>query len=519
MQGPLIRCAKAMGLDTIVVDADRYAPMAELATWFFPIDLKDKEKIASLARGIAQKGGLSGVVTAGTDFSASAAFVAEKLGLPGCGYEAALRASDKEKMRRCFRDAGLPSPDFVVAGEAPKKSAIPFAYPLVIKPVDNMGARGCRRVDTDAELKTAVNKALEFSRSKRVIIESYMEGPEFSLDAIVYQGGVTICGFADRHIYFPPYFVEMGHTMPSNLEQSQQDEIINVFIRGIRALGIKNGAAKGDLKLTLNGPMIGEIAARLSGGYMSGWTYPYASGADPSQAAICIALGLPPQGLRTSRAWTSAERAFLSIPGAVRRLQGIDEAKAVPYVKDIFVRAAPGLEMSFPENNISKGGNIISCAPDREAAVNAAETGARKLLIQLEAPHPLTRAFLAAKKNTFPPSAYSLDRARQNALKKIPETNMAGAEKHLKPDELSRRNARLEHARIYPLPALLESDLRGDYCGRGVLESLDAVRDLLGLSLPLGTEPPFLGRSFWSALVRGGYQGACYYAECTALGR
>ncbi|MDR2767623.1 MAG: ATP-grasp domain-containing protein, partial [Treponema sp.] len=492
MQGPLIRCAKSMGLEAAVVDGDPRAPMAELATWFFPIDLKDKEKIASLAEGLAKKGGLSGVVTAGTDFSLSVAHVAEKLGLPGVSAETALKASDKEKMRECFRAASLPSPDFVVLAEAPQK--LRFGFPVVVKPADNMGARGCRRADTEAELKAAFKDALEFSRSSRVIVEEYMEGPEFSLDAIVYQGEITICGFADRHIFFPPYFIEMGHTLPSNLEQSQKDAITDVFIRGIRALGIQNGAAKGDIKLTLKGPMIGEIAARLSGGYMSGWTCPYASGADPVRAAICVALGVPPQGLKPVRGWTSAERAFLSIPGIIRRIQGIDEARAVPHVKDLFLVASPGLEMRFPENNVSKGGNVISAAPDRESAVAAAENAARCVLLQLEAPNPLTKAFLAGKKAAFPPSAYVLDKALQKQLRTIPETKMSGASDHLKPNELSRRNACLERASVYPCPGLLDSAQRGDYIGRRPGESLGAVRDLLGLSLPLGTEAPFLGR-------------------------
>ncbi|MDR2768040.1 MAG: hypothetical protein LBB82_06905, partial [Treponema sp.] len=112
-----------------------------------------------------------------------------------------------------------------------------------------------------------------------------------------------------------------------------------------------------------------------------------------------------------------------------------------------------------------------------------------------------------------------LDKALQKQLRKIPETNMSGASDHLKPNELSRRNACLERASVYPFPGLLDSAPRGDYIGRRPGESLGAVRDLLGLSLPLGTEAPFLGRSFWAALIRGGYQGACYYAECTAKDR
>jgi biotin carboxylase len=224
MQGPAIRTAKAMGLFTVAVDADPQAPCVSLADRFEQIDLKDKEGIEALGRSLRNQGGLGGIMTAGTDFSATAAWAAEKLGLPGIPYEAALNASDKERMRRCFKNAGLPSPEFTSLSEVPAQwplaaSSSPAAYPLVVKPVDNMGGRGCRRVNRFEELQAAVKEALGFSRSRRAIAETFMEGPEFSVDAVVYGEKITICGLADRHIFFPPYFIEMGHTMPTVIEK------------------------------------------------------------------------------------------------------------------------------------------------------------------------------------------------------------------------------------------------------------------------------------------------------------
>ncbi|MDR1308224.1 MAG: ATP-grasp domain-containing protein [Treponema sp.] len=510
MQGPAIRRAREMGLETVVIDGDPQAPLAGEADRFEPVDLKDIRAIEKLARTLTEEGGLDGVMTAGTDFSASVAWTAEKLGLPGISCETALDASDKERMRRRFEEAGLPSPAFVIlTGPAP--AALPFPFPAVVKPVDNMGARGCRRVDSLEELGAAAAEALRFSRSGRVIVEEFMEGSEFSLDAVVYRGAVTICGVADRHIFFPPYFIEMGHTMPAAVSPEDRDALTGLFIRGIRALGIDNGAAKGDIKLTPKGPMIGEIAARLSGGYMSGWTYPYASGADPARGAVCVALGLPPAGLEPVRNWTSAERAFISIPGVVRDICGLDRARAVPGVRDLFLRTAPGRRLFFPENNVSKAGNVISAAPDRGTAAAAAESAARAVLIRLQAPDKETETFLSGPVEPFPPPAFSFD---PELLAVVPETAPG---------------APAEPVTLFPFPALTGSDKR-DYQGRTVAETLDAVRELTALALPEytgvfpaggsgeeGSPSPgrrILGREFWRALIRGGYQGAVYYVDC-----
>jgi biotin carboxylase len=500
-----------MGLETVAVDGDPRAVNAALADRFECVDLRDREGIEALGRSLRETGGLGGIMTAGTDFSATVAWVAERLGLPGISPEAALNASDKERMRCCFKKARVPSPDFRILREAPPADyELPFGYPAVVKPVDNMGSRGCRRVDNPAELKAAVPGALRFSRSGRVIVEEYMEGPEFSVDAILYRGEITICGLADRHIFFPPYFIEMGHTMPTQVEGETAEALLRVFADGVRALGLLEpsaaGAAKGDLKLTPRGPMIGEIAARLSGGYMSGWTYPYSSGVEPTLGAIHAALGRAPEGLQPRLSRTSAERAFISIPGTVRSIRGLAEARALPRVKDLFLRVEPGTAVRFPENNVTKCGNLITAAPGRAEACAAAEEAVRRILIRLEAPNDETDRFLAAgpsPESRFPPDAFPVSGEILARLAELPETE-AGA-----PDPA-------DGPALIPFPAFTRSGL-GDYVGRTPEESLEAVRSLTGFPLP----PPspdkpgrlVLGRSFWAALIRGGCQGGAYIVD------
>lgn len=273
MQGPAIKAAKTLGYKTFVVDADDSAVCVQEADVFKKIDLKAKEEIAEYANNIPD---LKAVFTAGTDFSASVSYVSEKCGLNAHSFDAAVNASNKLVMRGCFDKAGVPSPKFIKVTEE-NFTKPDFEYPFVVKPCDNMGGRGCRMVRCESEYLPAVKDAVKNSRSGTAIVEEYMEGPEFSIDALVYNGTFTVTGFAERHIKYPPYFIEVGHTMPCVLEKKMHDELISVFALGAKALGLTCGAAKADIKYTKNGPMIGEIAGRLSGGYMSGWTFPYAS--------------------------------------------------------------------------------------------------------------------------------------------------------------------------------------------------------------------------------------------------
>jgi biotin carboxylase len=524
MQGPAIRIAKELGLFTVVADGSASAPCAAIADRFEQIDLKDKEGIEALARSLQSSGGLAGIMTAGTDFSATVAWIAEKLGLPGIPYEAALNASDKARMRVCFKKAALPSPEFITVTQSDMRGEPPLPFPLVVKPVDNMGGRGCRCVHTIEEYREAANDAILFSRSGRAIVEAFMDGPEFSVDAIVYRGEITITGLADRHIFFPPYFIEMGHTMPTEIAPAQQAALLETFCAGARSLGLAGvgsvGAAKGDIKLTSKGPMIGEIAARLSGGYMSGWTYPYSSGVEPIRAAILAAIGRKLDFLVPLKTWTSAERAFISIPGTVKAVLGTDTARRRPFVKDVFFRVAAGDRVDFPRNNVSKCGNVISAATDRASAVEAAENAARAILIRLDPSDPSTGEFLLSGGTDFPPDAFALSAELRCTLEKLPD----GGEKQLQslgPEAAMPPPQPL----LIPFPEFQASGLK-DYAGRSVSGSLDAVRELTGFKLTeihdenakknaesTDNKYSFLGRQFWSALVRGGYQGAVYYID------
>jgi biotin carboxylase len=512
MQLPAIRAARELGWRVAVADGNSRAPGAALADRFVAVDLKDRAGLAAAARRLRAELGLDGVFTAGTDFSASVAYVAAELGLPGIPLETALAASDKLRMRAAFAAASVPSPRFVEA-RSPEDSALAEAglgFPLVVKPADNMGARGCRRVGDAAELRAALEDALAFSRSGRAVVEEYVEGPEFSVDALVDGDEIRVRGLADRHIFFEPYFIELGHTMPSAFPEEVKAEVLRVFRLAVRALGIRRGAAKGDIKYSPSrgGAVVGEIAARLSGGYMSGWTYPYASGIDLTAEALglCVGRGLGPDP--EDRGWVSAERAFISIPGEVASVEGVARAERAPYVKNLFLRAERGDRVVFPCNNVEKCGNAISQAPTRAEAVAAAEGAAASILVRLAPGDAETEAFLggawARGGADWPPRAFAVEGEAARELASLPEYDRG-------------------QGPVSPFRRSSEVSSR-DWAGRGFADSAELALALSRdeqrrvESAQDGGGPRPAGR-FWRALARGGVQAAVYVLDSEAAGK
>lgn len=528
MQKPAILAAQKAGYYTVVIDADPAAVCVSLADLFVKIDLKNRPAIAELALKLKKTDGLTAVFTAGTDFSASVSYAAEQAGLPCHSFKAALNASEKTQMRACFAEAGVPSPAFFSVDRTMTLAEIrnkmkQLGLPCVIKPADNMGARGCRMIRTEQEVENAVHNALENSRGGHAILEQYMAGPEYSIDAIVYDGTMTITGFADRQIYYPPYFIETGHTMPTSCSPVHRAELIATFALGVKSLGLTCGAAKADIKYTAGGPMIGEIAARLSGGYMSGWTYPYASDCDLTAQALAVACGEKPVYLEEHRipvpftppvsccaagapfilydlpcTKTCAERAYISIPGVVSSITGTENASAVPFIRDVLPRIKAGSSVDFPRNNVQKCGNVIACAPLYADAVSAAENACSLLVLRLLPHNDRTDAFLngicLSDEKGFPPAAYDM----QNVLSEITTGTIP---------------AGIPVAAFIPaaLLPLFGSNIR-DWNYMTFAETIRRF-DVLCPGHPELSAP-----LFWRAVIRGGIQGALYVADSTEGG-
>ena len=527
MQGPAIRAAKELGYTAFVVDGNPEAVCASLADVFNVIDLKDRQALADYADLInknaseGKNGELAAIFTAGTDFSASVAYVAEHCSLPGHSFEACLNASNKVRMRGCFAAGKVPSPDFEEVDSEKIQELIiraeknQISFPKVIKPVDNMGGRGCRLVRNKDELQEAVTLAVKNSRTSKAIFEDYMDGQEFSIDSIVYDGTLTITGFADRHIYYPPYFIETGHTMPSTVSEKVKNELIATFALGIKSLGLQRGVAKADIKYTARGPMIGEIAARLSGGYMSGWTFPYSSDCYLTKEALKVSLGVAPDFIEKNRVsikWqphqsvkdmeqpfelyelkpskVSAERAWISIPGKIKAISGYEEAEAVKYVKDVLPRNKEGDQVNFPRNNVEKCGNVITCAQTHELAVSAACEVLSKITLRLEPHNKDTEEFLkgveAPDEKGFPPSAFDVE-VNWNKVKDIPQGQKISL---FMPEEFTEK-------------VLEKRDW--NHC------TLKQVISRFEKMCP--DHKPLEGKTFWKACLRGSIQAMLYIAD------
>ena len=144
------------------------------------------------------------------------------------------------------------------------------AFPGMMKPTDSQGQRGCFRVDCEDDIRKEFQTSKDFSNEGKVIIESFLEGPEVSLNGY-FKDGKMIFGLVSDRVSFDEYpgGIIKEHILPSGLDEGTRRKTADMAAEAAKRLGIKNGPCYFQIKLDWNNePKILEITPRLDGCHM-----------------------------------------------------------------------------------------------------------------------------------------------------------------------------------------------------------------------------------------------------------
>lgn len=294
LQKPVVERAMAMGIETHCFAWREGSVCADVADFFYPINVVDKELILSQCRQI----GIDGVLTIASDITApTVAYVANNMGLNGNSYECALRANNKYMMREAFSAAGIPCPRYQMVTAVDSLHLNGWKYPLIIKPTDRSGSLGVTKVANEEELIIAVNKAISFSFKKEAIVEEYIEGREISVEFISFHGIHFSLTITDKVTTGAPHFVELEHHQPAQLSDEMYEKIYSITKKALDALGVTNGASHSEYRITTDGDIyVMEIGARMGGDFIGSDLVKLSTGYDFLKGVIDVALNqfVPP---------------------------------------------------------------------------------------------------------------------------------------------------------------------------------------------------------------------------------
>ncbi|MBR0256740.1 MAG: ATP-grasp domain-containing protein [Synergistaceae bacterium] len=244
---PIIETAHRLGIYVVTCDylPDNYAH--KYSDEYCNVSVIDKEAVLNAAIRLKADGIISFACDPGV---VSAAYVAEKLGLPFQGsYESVRILQDKGLFRKFLADNGFNTPKAKrytrsQIGEAQNDIDI-FRWPVIVKPVDSAGSKGVTRVDSPENLAAAIDKAIAGSLCGAFIIEEFLtfNGYHSSTDPFTVDGELKFITFSDQLFdkgADNPY-TPSGIKWPSTMKPEHQQTLTAEIQRLMRLLNMKTG--------------------------------------------------------------------------------------------------------------------------------------------------------------------------------------------------------------------------------------------------------------------------------------
>ncbi|MDR7301220.1 ATP-grasp domain-containing protein [Haloactinomyces albus] len=310
-----LSAAETMGLRVGVVEtADRCGALASRFSCiadFEPVEegAQDEAWLAP-ATVLADRMRPRGVLGFAEPHVLATAILQHRLGVPGPGLDAAVISRNKALQRGEFERADLPQPGYLHDRlQNATEWALP-RLPVVVKPVSMQGSRGVERIDTPEEWQDALARR---GSEGPLLVEEYVEGHEYSVEALVENGRVLFTNLTRKETTGAPFFVELLHEAGYGTERPVLRKASEELCRKVvAAMGVSTGIVHLEFRTPIAEELvIMEVAVRTPGDHLME-IVSRAHGVDIYEACLRLALQETPELPPGSEPARSAGSLFLS---------------------------------------------------------------------------------------------------------------------------------------------------------------------------------------------------------------
>ena len=334
LQVPLINRVIEKGFNPVVVSLHSDEPGMQMVKDTIVADFVEEELMLQYARQYD----IVGIVTDQTDLPVrTVAYVSEKMGLPGIGYETACLFTDKFKMREKCKELGIKTLEYALVDslDAARSFYKNIGKDIIIKPLHNQGSKGVCKATSLAELEEKFSDAERYSQGDSILLEEFVKGEdELVIEGIAFDGWCEnlICG--DTHYFnLPDAFSARQRIFPSVKNPAIVEKTLDLNKLIIKGFGLTRGLTHGEYIVSDGEVYLIEIAARGGGVYISSDIIPLMTGVDTTSFIVDIATKKDVERpVISSRNKVVCYVAFFLPEGVVTTVEGVEEVTAQPFV-------------------------------------------------------------------------------------------------------------------------------------------------------------------------------------------
>jgi biotin carboxylase len=358
--GDFLQAARELGAEVVVASERRQALAGVMGHRALTVNCKNPDEAADSIARLAARKPLDAVVAVDDEGVLVAALAGQRLGLAHNPPDAAARSRDKAAMRRALEEAGVPQPEFRMAGPDADVAglAAEVGLPCVVKPVSLSGSRGVIRAD-DREAAVVAAKRVRAILADAgedpeapLLVERYIPGDEVAVEGLLRGGTLEPLAVFDKPDPLEgPYFEETIYVTPSRLPPETLDAIVRMTADAAAALELVEGPIHAELRTDEGRAWVLELAARSIGGLCSR-ALRFGVGVTLEEVILRHALGLPIDDLRRESAASGVMMIPIPRAGILEEVRGQDRARAVPGIAGLELTIGPGRHVKpLPEGD------------------------------------------------------------------------------------------------------------------------------------------------------------------------
>lgn len=366
LQQSIINRAKKMGLYTVGIDPCEDATRKDDVDAFEVVGGQDYEGTCA----VVEKYGIDAIVTAATDKPlVMMARIAAKYGFPFYSVETAQWSTDKFQMKQRFELGDVPH----AKGRLVKsiEETADMVYPVIVKPRDNSGSRGVKLCRTKEELEQSIAEALEYSKLDSVLVEEFIDGPEYSIEGLHYNGKSEVIQFTEKKTTEFPYNVELGHIQPANISEDNKQKIREIVAKIGKALNFVNCPSHTELKINERGIFVIETSPRLGGDYITSTLTPLSTGVTLEDELLKISLGETINPVPKAVQYSGVRFFSFEEGSVIKHVPNSEFVKTWPHVVDFSFTLKEGDNVNRITSSLNRYGQIIITAGNRDAIEEA----------------------------------------------------------------------------------------------------------------------------------------------------
>lgn len=246
------------------------------------VEIDDSQNASSVEAGLRrclQEGPVDAVLSVLHQCAAPASLAAGLLGLRASSAQGVLNARDKGRCRDLLREHGVPSVRHRVVSSDHEARAFAgsIGYPVIVKPATGMAkvltsivpdeAALMRHFKQAAEQRGALERGIKEELNEQFIVEELAQGPLYSIELAADGAGTwAALAIVRRKTGLHNTVLEMGSTVPSDLDDTQYEQAQRYAVEVAKALGLDLGIFHIEFIMTAEGPRLVEVNPRIAGG-------------------------------------------------------------------------------------------------------------------------------------------------------------------------------------------------------------------------------------------------------------